>query len=401
MTALLGMGLADALGWIIIVPVLCVFGYRCFARSAARGVLVIKWIVSALLIVLIHHIIYLNSPYRPILILFPAGVLGVLWAPHIATFLSRPLTGAFDGGGEEVKPKPFYFIADAQRHKGLYEEAIAAVRQQLEKFPGDVEGMMKLAAIQAEDTHDLPGAETTIGELLRQPELPPNAAVGALQTLADWQLQIGRNAAAARASLERIAQMFPDSSFAHAAEQRLAHLDGAAQTRQFREQTVFKVPEGERDLGLRPASKPREDSARAEADARAAEYVRQLELHPNDTETREKLALLYAEQFQRVDLAADQLEQLTTFPNETPAHIARWLDLLATVHVHYGRNIEAAEEALRRIMERFPDTALASRANARLATLPVELRGGEAVATKPLGVYEKGLGLKAGSKQKS
>ena len=194
--------------------------------------------------------------------------------------------------------------------------------------------------------------------------------------------------------------MFPDSSFAHAAEQRLAHLAGVEQTRQFREQTVFKVPTGERDIGLRAAAKPALDSGRAEADAQAARSVRQLEQHPNDTDTRERLALLYAEQFQRVDLAADQLEQLTTFPNETPGHIAHWLDLLATVHVRYGRNLEAAEAALRRITERYPNTALASRAIARLATLHTELRAGEAAVFKQLGVYEKDLGLKAGAKQK-
>ena len=176
---------------------------------------------------------------------------------------------------------------------------------------------------------------------------------------------------------------------------------GVEQTRQFREETVFKVPARERDIGLRPAAKPGPDPMRAEADARAAEYVGQLERHPNDTDTRERLAMLYAEQFQRADLAADQLEQLTTLPNEIPAHIARWLDLLATVHIHYGRNLEAAQEALRRIMERYPNTALASRANSRLATLHTELRAGEAAVFKQMGVYEKDLGLKAGSKQKS
>jgi hypothetical protein len=190
--------------------------------------------------------------------------------------------------------------------------------------------------------------------------------------------------------------MFPDTSFAHAAQQRLAHLAGAGQTRQFHEQTVFKVPSAERDIGLRPGPQPEQDSAEADAMILAAEHVRQLELHPNDTETREKLALLYAERLQRVDLAADQLEQLITFPNETPAHIARWLDLLATVHVLHGRNLEAAENALRRVIERFPNTALASQANARLATLPTELRAGETAIFKQMGVYEKGLGLKPG-----
>jgi len=407
MTALLGLGLFDALCWAIVLPALCVLGWRSFARSTDRAVLVVKWIVSALLIIFLRDLLRRNTPYLPFLndlpllalplvIILPAGILAVLWASQIGTLLSRPLTSLFDGGGEEAEAKPFYFIAEAKRRKGLFEEAIAEVRQQLEKFPGDVEGMMKLAALQAEDTRDLPAAKATITELLQQPELPPNAAVAALQALADWQLQIGRDAAGARASLEQIVDEFPETSFAHAARQRLAHLAGNAQARQFREETVFKVPTGERDIGLRQGPQPEHEFTEAEAIALADEHVRQLELHPNDTETREKLALLYAERLQRPDLAADQLEQLTTFPNETPAHIARWLDLLATVHVLYGRNLEAAENALRRVIERFPNTALASQANSRLATLRTELRAGETAVFKQMGVYEKALGLKSG-----
>ena len=336
--------------------------------------------------------------YRPLFIVPPAGILGLIWASQIGSIVARPLTSIFDGSQEEAELKPFYFIAEAKRRKGLYEEAIAEMRRQLEKFPGDVEGMMKLAAIQADDMRDLPAAEATIAALLQQPGLPPNAAVAALQALADWHLQIGHDAAAARDSLERIVQMFPDTSFAHSALQRLAHLDETGQTRQFHEQTVFKVPVGERNIGLRQAPKLEQDPAQAEAEALAlaAGHVRQLELHPNDTETREKLALLYASQLHRVDLAAGQLEQLTTFPNETPAHIARWLELLATVHVLYGRNLEAAENALHRVIERFPNTALASQAHARLATLQTELRAGETAVFKQIGVYEKNLGLKAG-----
>ena len=409
MTAFLGIGLIDALCWLFVLPPVCVLAYRGFARSASRGILVIKWIVSVLLIFFLNGIVHRNTPYLPFLndlplpfvivaVLLPAGILGVMWAPQIGAIMAQPFTSLFEGGREEADAKPFYFIAEAKRRKGLYQEAVAEIRRQLEKFPGDVEGMMRLAALQAEDMRDLPAAETTIAQLLQQPNLPPNAAVAALQTLADWQLEIGRDTGAARASLERIVNTFPDSSFSHAAIQRLAHVDGADQARQFHEETVFKVPAGERNIGLRQGPKPEEESPEAQAIVQAAEHVRQLQRHPNDTETREKLALLYAEKLQRVDLAAGQLEQLTTFPNESPAHIARWLDLLATVYVRYGRNVEAAEDALRRIIGRFPNTALANQANTRLATLQTELRAGETAVFKQMGVYEKGLGLKAKAK---
>ena len=87
MTAFLGIGLFDAICWLILVPVFCVLGYRSLERSAARGALVAKWIISALLLILIHYITYLNVPYRPVLVLFPAGILGLMWAPSIGAFI--------------------------------------------------------------------------------------------------------------------------------------------------------------------------------------------------------------------------------------------------------------------------------------------------------------------------
>jgi outer membrane protein assembly factor BamD (BamD/ComL family) len=324
-------------------------------------------------------------------------ILGLIWTPSIGRILLKPLTGSFDGEGDEIEAKPFYYTAEGKRRQGLYQEAAAEVRKQLEIFHGDAEGLMKLAAIQAEDLHDLPAATATLNDLLQQPGLPPNNAVAALQTLADWQMNFGRDPAAARASFERIIQMFPDSSFSHTAEQRLAHLDGVTQTREFREKTVFKVPLGERGLGLRKTIRPPE-SPQGDADALAAEYVQQLEKHPNDTETREKLAMLYAGAFERLDLAVNQLEQLAALPNETPQHIAHWLGLLATLHIRHGHDMVAAENALRRIMDRFPNSAAATRALSRLTTLEAELKAAATTtAAKALGVYDKDLGLKSRS----
>jgi tetratricopeptide (TPR) repeat protein len=396
MIALLGIGLVDLLCWLIVVSVVGILGYRSLVNSDSRGVLVTKWVVSAVLILMIILIESMDFAFKFIFMLIPAVILGLMWTSNVCNILFRPLTGAFDGEGDEKELEPFYFIAEAKRRKGLYQEAVAEVRRQLELFPGDVAGMMKLAAIQAEDLHDLPAATETLHELLQQPGLPPNNAVAALQTLADWQLQLGRDTAGARDSLERIIEMFPDSPYSHNAEQRLAHLEGVTRTREFREHAVFKVPSGPRDLGLRKTVLQVESPQEA-ADALAAEYVRQLEKYPNDTETRQKLAMLYAELFDRLDLAVSQLEQLAAMPNATSRDIAQWLNLLATLHIRHGNDMAAAENALRRIMERFPKSADASKAVARLAALQGELRAAAATtAAKALGVYEKDMGLKSG-----
>jgi tetratricopeptide (TPR) repeat protein len=339
-----------------------------------------------------------KANYKPLVLIIPTALLGTTWLPNALEFLFRPFTSAYEGGADKPEQKPFYYLADGKRRSGLYEEAAAEVRKQLEIFPGDAEGLMKLATLQAEDLQDLPAAAATLNELLHQPDLPSHRAVAALQTLADWQMDLGRDPAAARASFERIIQMFPDSSFSHTAKQRLAHLDGVSQAREFREKAVFKVPSRERGLGLRDTARPPAESPEIEADTLAAEYVRQLEKYPTDTETREKLARLYAEEFQRLDLAVSQIEQLAALPNETPQHIAHWLELLATLHIRHGHDMEAAENALRRIIDRFPKSAVATRAMTRLATLQAELKAAATpTAAKALGVYEKNLGLKSGS----
>jgi outer membrane protein assembly factor BamD (BamD/ComL family) len=396
MIAFLGIDLVDLLCWLIVVPLVGILGYRSLVNSDSRGELVTKWVVSAVLILIICLIASMHSVLKPLFILIPALFLGLMWTSNVCNILLRPLTGVFDGEGDENELKPFYFIAEAKRRKGLYQEAVAEVRRQLERFPGDVEGMMKLAALQAEELHDLPGATETINELLQQSGLPSNNAVAALQTLADWQMNLGRDTAATRASFERIIQMFPDSPFSHNAEQRLAHLEGVTKTREFREHAVFKVPVAQRDVGLLKTV-VQVESPQAAADALAAEYVGQLEKYPNDTETRQKLAMLYAEQFDRLDLAVNQLEQLAALPNATAHDIAQWLNHLATLHIRHGNDMVAAENALRRIIDRFPKSAHASKAVARLAGLPAELKGAAATtAAKALGVYERNLGLKYG-----
>ncbi len=365
------------------------YGWRCFANSDDRRVLIYKCAASVALVLIIFLLMFVGLGLVSIGFMV---ILAFVWLPNVVNMVVKPLTGAFDGGADEEAPKPFYFIAAAKRMKGFHQEAAEEVQKQLEKFPGDFEGSVLLATIQAEDLNDLTGAQATINELLEQATLTPQQVANALHTLADWQLQYGRDPQAARESLERIAQMFPDTQFAHAADQRIARLGEVASTREFRENATFEVRQRERNIGLRKETQPQPESFNG--DEAAAQYVKQLESHPSDTITREKLAVLYAEHFQRLDLAADQLEQLISLPDETTKHVARWLNLLATLHINVGRDENAARNALLRIVQRFPKSAPAELAALRLATLRNELKANTATSIKTLGTYEKNLGLK-------
>ncbi|MGH7954289.1 MAG: tetratricopeptide repeat protein, partial [Limisphaerales bacterium] len=321
--------------------------------------------------------------------------LAIIWAPHISDILISPLTDLFDGGKVPPEPKPFYSIAIAKRKSNRPLEAVAEVQKQLANFPNDFEGVTLLANIQAEDLKDLAAAETTFNDFCDWPDAPPRQVVAAFTQLADWHLKLFQDADSARAVLEKIIARFPDTDFSLQAAQRIAHLGGtrkillAAQNRQ----PVF-IPEGVKNIGLLKSSEfliPKEtDPAKL-----AAEFVKHLEQHPHDTEAREKLAIIYARHYQRLDLAALELMQLADEPNEPPKHVARWLNLLADLQVHGGADFQAVRATLQKIVERFPDLPVATLAQTRLNLLKLEFKGKTETPDKKLGVYEQNIGLKS------
>ena len=97
----------------------------------------------------------------------------------------------------------------------------------------------------------------------------------------------------------------------------------------------------------------------AEADPAklAAAYVKHLEQHPLDTEAREKLAVIYADHYQRLDLATIELNQLIETPNQPAKRVAHWLNLLADLQIQHGADYDTVRGTLEKIIERFPDLA--------------------------------------------
>ena len=179
-------------------------------------------------------------------------ILSITWTTQISALLSSSITSLYDGGTEPPEPKPYYSIALAKRKLNRPLEAIVEIRKQLARFPNDYEGICLLAAIQAEDLKDLPGAEMTLNHFCDSPEAPPRQVAAAFTQLADWHLKLAQDADSARAALEKIIAKFPDTELALAAAQRIAHLGGAekimlaAQDRQ-----PMAMPEGVKSVGLR------------------------------------------------------------------------------------------------------------------------------------------------------
>ena len=156
---------------------------------------------------------------------------------------------------------------------------------------------------------------------------------------------------------------------------------------------LLKLGQYEQRLGLIEDSSalkpPAEDPA-----ATASFLVKQLEQHPQDSEARENLARIYAGHYQRLDLAADQVEQLLVQPNVPAKHAVHWLNLLADLQIKHAGDVAGARQALQRIVDLFPQSAAAENAKNRMVHLQLELRAGKENQVVKLGSYEQNIGLK-------
>jgi TolA-binding protein len=363
-------------------------------RSESPPKLIWKWVLTLLALAGIAALVRwlrgaVEMGLNPVVPVFGAGgaaslglVITAIWRHELAGLVAKPFVSLYTGGDGPSDEGPLYSIAEAQRKRGHYEEAIRTIRAQLEKYPNDFAGQFLIAEIQAESMNDMPGAELTIHRLCAQPSHPPRHVVYALNTLADWQLKFSQDRDAARQTLEKIVARFPDSEIGALALQRIAHLADISEliaSHDRRPITIKPAPPG---LGLLPGKlQPRAPVENLEK--QTADYVKQLAEHPFDTEAREKLA-------------TEQLEQMITHPTQPARRVVHWLNLLADLQIRHGANYDTVRRTLQRIIELYPDSPAAELAHNRLSVLRLELKGQAKGSHVKLGTYEQDVGLKRG-----
>jgi tetratricopeptide (TPR) repeat protein len=362
-------------------------------RAENRIQMTVKWAFTLAIVTLMLFSVHLFGFMGVFLIVASGVVLSLMWTPQIVSILFRPLTNVFDGGNLPPEPRPAYSIALSKKNHGRYIEAVRDIRQQLDRFPRDFEGHMLLAEILVEHLNDLPGAELALKRWVAQPEHAPKNITFALYSLADWHLRFGPDREAARQCLQQVVDLLPGSEYALGAAQRIAHLADAESLLSPMERKKFLVPEGVKYPGLskKQAASPRNAAGEEQL---AAEYVKHLEQHPLDTEIREKLAVLYAVQYARLDLAISELEQMIVQPNQPAKRIVHWLNVMADLQIGCGADYETVSQTLQRIIDQFPDTAMAALARSRLAIVKLELKANEKNKAVKLGTYEQRIGLK-------
>jgi tetratricopeptide (TPR) repeat protein len=391
------------LGLVMIAGALAFIGWvmvRALKRAEDPVKLIVKWIGTALIAGVLVGILGGFGPsvgsafVVPFVCVLFGIILSLMWAPSVAMMLARPITSLYDGGLDEAKPEPLYSMAQARRKKGQAHEALWEIQRQLELFPNDFTGQVLMADIQANDLKDLQAAQATIARLCQQPGHTPAAIADALNQLADWHIKYAQDLDAARQTLDEIVQRFPDSPWAYAASQRLAHLGGAEQVLAPHDRQPVTLPHVEDAYPGRrgPAPPPPGESPAEEAER----LVKHLEQFPDDNEVREELAALYAHHYQRLELAVGELEQLIAQPNAPPRKTVHWLNLLADFQLELAKDEEAARQTLQRIVDLYPEHSAAEMARQRMSHLERELKKGEAAKVVKLGTYEQDLGMKWG-----
>lgn len=379
---------------------------RLLKNSVDPEALLFRWILTAVVIgggfIFLNWLVGPNSGTAERIAAVLAGavlglILAIIWLPTLVDVVSNAFGSLYTGGGEPPPPQPYYSVAMTRRKQGKYREAIYAIQQELEKFPGDITGHMMLAQIQFEDMKDIEAAQLTLRRLCAHAGMPGQVIATSLNTLADWQLKL-HNLDAAREALEEVVTRLPDTEQSILAQQRIAHLASHETLLASHEHRPIAMKEGLKDIGLMkgpaPQLAPQVDPAQ-----RAEQLAQHLEQHPADNEAREKLAMIYAEHYQRLDLALEQLEQLIAAPHQSGKEVARWLNVMAELQIQHGSDYDGARATLERVIELFPDLAAAQLAQQRIELLRLEAKGKEKSQVVKLGSYEKDLGLKSSPKR--
>lgn len=279
-------------------------------------------------------------------------------------------------------PIPLYGGAIGKLKMGKYEDAEAAVIDELEKKENDFQGWMMLAELYATSYRRLDDAAQVVVDLCNDPTVQEVEISIACNKLADWQLEIGLNPPAARAALDLLIKRLPGSHFAHMAEVR------ARQLPLTREELLdSKKPKSIRLPALReefeePAA-PGDPAARNEAVQQANRLTERLRQFPNDFEARERLAIILAEKLGQVDTAISQLRLMIKMPEALGERAAKWLAQIASWERRLNKNEQKFRATLAELMRDYPNSTHAYSARRQLQLIENEAHEKANQAQKP------------------
>lgn len=285
-----------------------------------------------------------------------------------------PLTHYLFNAAQFTSPQPMYSKAIGKLKMGKYREAEAAIIDQLEGSATDFDGWMMLADLYAHQFNDLAEAEKTICELCDDPATTLSQVSIAMHRLADWQLKLRRDPLSARRILEELCRRMPGTHLAKMAQIRVSQLPTTINELEDQEQpkrvVMPVVMKDLKDVAKMKLPESPEDALRL-----ANQLVEKLKGDPNDVPAREKLARIFAERLNQIDLAIEQLELLIEMPEQPAVKIAEWLGLMAAWQLEHRGESETVKRILKQLIHEFPQTPQAFEAQRRLSIMNIKPRG--------------------------
>jgi len=125
----------------------------------------------------------------------------------------------------------------------------AAHVKHLEAHPHDSEVRERLAAIYAHDFKRLDLATLELAQLINEPKHKPKQVAHWLNLLANFQVELGAEPDAVRATLEKIVELYPKLPVAEVAQRRLARLEN--EFKGLRQSVNIKLGTYEQNIGLK------------------------------------------------------------------------------------------------------------------------------------------------------
>jgi hypothetical protein len=165
-------------------------------------------------------------------------------------------------------------------------------------------------------------------------------------------MNLEKDPAAARKTLERICELMPDTHGARMAKQKIAHLPPTrdAFEKQSKPQRI-KIAEGVRvgeEAGFYGVPKINDK----ESHKLLRQYLERLSQYPDDVGARERLAVVYATHFDNANEAITHLTYLLEKTSHKEKKEVEWLKLQATWKVKHKKDIKAARVAIETIVRK-------------------------------------------------
>ena len=295
-------------------------------------------IASIILIYFAFKIYDPTSPQLSLLIIPPLLITGMLWVGPIFENLTEKFFRSLYGFGDKIENKPKYNPAESKWKSGRPKEAIKLIEEQLAEFPEDFEGQMLKAQIQMESLKDFASAEATLLEISSQKKHNAGKIALVLNQLADWYLKKD-DKESTKKILMGLCARYPKTQIEFNCSQRLARMDFAI-----------------------------DSTDKRDASELVSLCLKQLDQHPLDCHTREQLARIYFNRYDKPDLAWEEMNKLFSNPFQHPRDITRWLNLMADWHLKRN-NPNGARACLEQIISRYPDLPYAEEADNRLTKI--------------------------------